>query len=343
MIFRFHLSGISIDDLSDMTLYPKILAVDEEKVIDFKYVRHSPKLYRQTGIDEQKDDVKSDGSLKLHVGRVHMVVMYKMGIDIQHFLEPFVKPGIIIGLFHLAKHKLIEKISLVKSCSTKLHLSLNIHAPTLLLPQKLASPNLIILNLGDLSVENFFKEISKASASDSCQMPVIDNILVRFEALQVCRALMTLAGSLELQEPIIEPINIQFDIKRTVGYRGIVTNQYISACSQLLLYQVVGNINNIQINLGQRDLATLLSVWSDNFNDARFIADDMTVFWRPTSPLEPPTPSMLPEDPSVRKLQAFFSQNEQVRKEATVRLTFDGLQLILFNDMDEVGNTIQLQ
>ncbi|RZF33558.1 hypothetical protein LSTR_LSTR008204 [Laodelphax striatellus] len=336
MIFRFHLSGISIDDLSDMTLYPKILAVDEEKVIDFKYVRHSPKLYRQTGIDEQKDDVKSDGSLKLHVGRVHMVVMYKMGIDIQHFLEPFVKPEIIIGLFHLAKHKLIEKISLVKSCSTKLHLSLNIHAPTLLLPQKLASPNLIILNLGDLSVENFFKEISKASASDSCQMPVIDNILVRFEALQVCRALMTLAGSLELQEPIIEPINIQFDIKRTVGYRGIVTNQYISACSQLLLYQVVGNINNIQINLGQRDLATLLSVWSDNFNDARFIADDMTVFWRPTSPLEPPTPSMLPEDPSVRKLQAFFSQNEQVRKEATVRLTFDGLQLILFNDMDEV-------
>lgn len=72
------------------------------------------------------------------------------------------------------------------------------------------------------------------------------------------------------QEPIIEPINVSLDIKRTVGYHGAVSAHYISTCSQLLLYQVVGVVDNIRINLGQRDLTTLLSVWADNFNDALF-------------------------------------------------------------------------
>ncbi|XP_075226529.1 intermembrane lipid transfer protein VPS13A-like [Lycorma delicatula] len=337
MILRVYLSGLSIDDLSDMTLYPKVLSVEEDKVIDFKYMRHSPRLYRQTDIDAKKDDVKSDGSLKLHVGRVHVIVLYKMFIDLQHFMEPFIRPNVIIGLAHTAKRNFMEQLTNLKTCNTRLHLSLDLHAPSLLLPQKLASPNLIILSLGDLSVENFFKEVSSTLPSDSGPVPVIDNILVRFEQMQLCRALMTLAGSLEVQEPIIEPINVSLDIKRTVGYHGAVSAHYISTCSQLLLYQVVGVVDNIRINLGQRDLTTLLSVWADNFNDALFF-DDMTGCWRTTSPPppDPPTPSVPVEDPSVRRLQAFFSHNEQVRREATLNLTLDGLQLYLFNDIDEV-------
>jgi hypothetical protein len=55
-----------------------------------------------------------------------------------------------------------------------------------------------------------------------------------------------------------------------------------------------------------------------------------------TSPIEPPTPTNPAEDPAVKKLQAFFCQTEQVRRESSIRLTLDGLQLYLFNDMDEV-------
>jgi hypothetical protein len=54
------------------------------------------------------------------------------------------------------------------------------------------------------------------------------------------------------------------------------------------------------------------------------------------SPIEPPTPTNPAEDPAVKKLQAFFCQTEQVRRESSIRLTLDGLQLYLFSDMDEV-------
>lgn len=51
--------------------------------------------------------------------------------------------------------------------------------------------------VGDLSVENFFKEVS-ASAFDTT-VPVVDNILVNLDSLQLCCAVMTLAGSLHIQ------------------------------------------------------------------------------------------------------------------------------------------------
>jgi hypothetical protein len=57
-----------------------------------------------------------------------------------------------------------------------------------------------------------------------------------------------------------------------------------------------------------------------------------------SSPIEPQTPTNSAEDSAVKKLQAFFCQSEQVRRESSVRLSLDGLQLYLFSDMDEVSN-----
>lgn len=64
--------------------------------------------------------------------------------------------------------------------------------------------------VGDLSVENFFKEVthlpyvmSGSSSSVPGEVPVVDNVLVRLESVQVSRAVMTLAGSLEIQVRLV--------------------------------------------------------------------------------------------------------------------------------------------
>jgi hypothetical protein len=61
----------------------QILTIEEDKVFDFKYVRHSPKLYTQSDLGSNKDDVKSDGSLRLHIGRIHVILLYKLLVDLQ--------------------------------------------------------------------------------------------------------------------------------------------------------------------------------------------------------------------------------------------------------------------
>jgi hypothetical protein len=45
-------------------------------------VRHNPRLYK-TNIDARKDDVKSDGSIKVYIGRVHITILCNILLDFQ--------------------------------------------------------------------------------------------------------------------------------------------------------------------------------------------------------------------------------------------------------------------
>lgn len=63
---------------------------------------------------------------------------------------------------------------------------------------------------------------------------------------------------------------------------------------------------------------------------------EVTNNWHSSLLLGPSSPTVASEDQAVRKLAAFFSHSEQVCKEVSVNITFDGLQIYLFSDMDEV-------
>lgn len=71
----------------------------------------------------------------------------------------------------------------------------------------------------------------------------------------------------------MEPVSLRLDIKRMVAYHNTLNSlpapasPYMQAATQrdLLLYEIHGGLDAVRINLGQRDLATMLAVWSDNF------------------------------------------------------------------------------
>ncbi|XP_073981480.1 intermembrane lipid transfer protein VPS13A-like isoform X2 [Rhodnius prolixus] len=343
MVLQFYISRITVDDLSQMTLYPKVISVEDEKVIHFKYIRHSPRFYKNVEIETNKDDVKSDGSLKVRIGRLHVVVITKMIIDLQNFIEPLIRPELISSFFHAVGRSCKEKISSLQTCGTRLHLALDVHTPSFFFPQKVSSPNLIIVSLGDLVIENFFKE--KSAPVEVAEVPVIDNILIRLNNIQVCRSVMTLTGTLQAQEPIIEPFSIKMDVKRAVNYNDMKAVTMLirsSACRiypqtnpQILLYELEGVIDTVRINIGQCDLSTIISIWLENFNSGTFL-NEIYNNWASLSCDAFGSPAQTEEDQAVRKLQAFFSQEEHVRKETSARFTLDSIELFLFNDSDEI-------
>ncbi|CAH0753058.1 unnamed protein product [Diatraea saccharalis] len=161
--------------------------------------------------------------------------------------------------------------------------------------------------MGDLTIENFFKQVNTGQdVSSPGQAPVIDNILVKLVNVTLSRAVMTLAGTLEVQEPIIEPISARCDLKRAVGYTqlaGCTSNRELLALEADVL------LDSVLLNIGQKDLATILAVWSDNLSEANYIGSIV-----PSSPVE-----TAPTDVSVKKLQAFLAQGEAIRKEAVLR------------------------
>lgn len=111
MVLRAHLRSILAEDLIDDTLYSKvidyiiffyciiyilciniyiffkfylkILTTDEDKVFDLKYVRHIPRLYKCSDIDTNQDDVMSDGTFKLSIGRINCVIISKILYDLR--------------------------------------------------------------------------------------------------------------------------------------------------------------------------------------------------------------------------------------------------------------------
>lgn len=71
-----------------------------------------------------------------------------------------------------------------------------------------------------------------------------------------------------LQEPILEPISVRCDLKRAVGYTQVASS---SVYRDLLLCEADVVMDVVTINLGQKDLATVLAVWSDNLSEGHYI------------------------------------------------------------------------
>ncbi|XP_060801512.1 intermembrane lipid transfer protein Vps13 isoform X2 [Amyelois transitella] len=307
MIFKLYLSSLQLDDLSETTLYPKLIWPDEDKVLELKYVRAAPRYY---GPPQQ---LQAHGQLKVYLGRLHVVLFYCVLHHLQQFLEPLMSSSCGSGVT-TAERVVTEKIFAARHDTTRLSLAVEIHAPVLLLPQKPSSPNLLVLNMGDLLVENFFKQANlHQEATSPNQNPIIDNILIKLVNITFSRAVMTLAGTLEVQEPILEPVSIRCDVQRALR-RDIALEADVIA-------------DTVIINLGQKDLATIFAVWTDNLSDSHYIGSLVP----PSSPVEAPM-----TDASVKKLQAFFAQGETIRKEAVLRFTLEGVEFKLFSDMDEV-------
>ncbi|XP_046422194.1 vacuolar protein sorting-associated protein 13A-like isoform X1 [Neodiprion fabricii] len=335
MILRLHLRGLTVIDLSDMTLYSKIVTVDEDKVLDFKYVRHTPKLYKCSDIDARQDDIKTDGSLKVSLGQINIIFISKMIHDCENFFKPFTYL-IPRTLLSSLSDSLLLNVKKLKHSAIKLNLSLNLHGPTFLFPQKKDAPSLLVFDTGILTIENFFKteELSMQSNvnGSSSESIVIDNTLIELKSVTLSRAIMMLSGNLESQEPILEPVFIRLDLNRKIDHKTAMAlgsyNQCICQCD------LKGTIDVILVNIGHRDLASALSIWEDNISKIITIGTNPPL--EENVLLQPIAPNVTSDDTTVRKLEAFFSQNEHPFCEISLKLLLEGLQLNLFSDTEEM-------
>lgn len=343
MVLRAYLTGLAMDHLAEVTLYTRILTVDEDKVFEAKYVRHAPCLCQSSdmgplsGVHLRSDaSVASDGSLRIHIGRIQVTLLYKLALQLRRFMEPLIPSGrarvMILNRIHDAT---VGRIRNALASGSRLQLGLYIHGPTVLLPQKTASPNLVVVHTGELTIENFFKE---------CNGLIIENILIRAEGATIVRAVMTLASSLEMQEVMLEPLSIRMDVKRAImgPPRSAVP---VSVIPKPPPWEIDCVIDAIKITVGQRDLSTLLAVYADNVSEGLFVelspdtSGSKLLDSEPVSP--PPSPvNGIEEDAdtneNVRSLEVFFCQGEAKHKEITVRVLLEELQLSLFSDCEEL-------
>jgi len=116
---------------------------------------------------------------------------------------------------------------------------------------------------------------------------------------------------------MVESLGIRLNIKRNTRNS---TNR--------LLYWINGGIDNVQINLGQKDLATFLQVWADNFEYGHCIEEILYM-------MTPHIYSIL-EDQDLKKIQVFFNHETSIH-EIDFKFSIDRVQIALFANSDEVN------
>ncbi|KAM7249006.1 hypothetical protein ACFE04_004047 [Oxalis oulophora] len=299
LILRMFLATLSIDDISNTSLYPKVLTVDDGKLIEMKYDRRTPRAGK-TNLELNQNDLKSDGQFKFHLGRVNVVLLYKLIVDTEKFFSPFISKHLISRGFRLIGKKISRFFGYLRFFSDKILVSIDCQLPTLLIPQHASSPNLLIFNTGDLTAENFFKEIHKEEYHTYKTSPVMDDTLIKMDAIFVSRGVVNLNGTIIVQ---------------------------ISEDEALTTFDINMTLNKVNIHLGQKNLNTLNLIWRDNVRKTlNFLETDngkKISFTRK-------------EEADVRKLQAFLYQSESNRKDLVLRANFDGVELCLYRDIDEV-------
>ncbi|CAL7940918.1 unnamed protein product [Xylocopa violacea] len=334
MVLRAYLRYLSVEDLNEDTLYSKLLTTEEDKVLDLKYVRHIPRLYTCSDIDTKQDDVTSDGTFKLSIGRLNCVLICKVLYDLKYFLAPFSTAKYCLGLKNYLIKKLMIGIEEFKKNATKLHIFIDIQGPIFLLPQRKDVPSLMVLNTGILSVENFFKKVDqsvqniKIPTNDTNNQLIIDNILIKLNNITVSRAIMTLTRDLEIQEPIVEPVHVHFDVKRKTEYRSAMEFQTYG------LFNIQGSMDFVYINLSQRDLTSSILVWKENVS--KIILFKNMCINEAQSVMQAQLKEINQEDVMVKKLEDFLTHNENSVCEINMKLSWDGLQINLFLDSDEI-------
>lgn len=95
-----------------------------------------------------------------------------------------------------------------------------------------------------------------------------------------------------------------------------------------------GAIDIVNINLSQRDLKSLISVWQDNISKIPLLKKVETEDRISTQDSQ--KNANHDDDVMVKKLENFLTHNETALCEVNIKLTLEGLQLNLFMDTEEV-------
>ncbi|RZC35875.1 vacuolar protein sorting-associated protein 13A-like, partial [Asbolus verrucosus] len=302
-VFRSYLSNINVEHLSEITLYSKVLSTDEDKVFELKYVRYATHL--QKNDISNREEMSTGGSFKFQLGQIHLTLLYKLIVQIQRFivnLEAISYINQIIDILYNA----VTSVTDTLKANTKIHIAINVCGPILLFPQKSSSPNVMIIDTGELNVENFFKEYGNDT---------MENILLKWTGLTITRGVMTLVPSLEMQETLIEPMNLNFDIKR-----------YTNIKSAQKFWDIDGALDCIQITLGQRDISTILSIYKDNIGEGKIVDLFPNQIKSPTD--------RVGVDETVKTLEAFFCEPKQ--KNIVAKFSLEEITLLLFFDSGEL-------
>ncbi|NXC36667.1 VP13A protein, partial [Campylorhamphus procurvoides] len=240
------LKNIVIVDSDETALYKKALYITEKEVFNFRMISY---VNATDGIAYTNMDVV-DNRIYLTVGCIQVLFVNKFVSSILAFINNFqaAKEALTEATVQAAE----KAATGVKERSSRLALDINIKAPVVIVPQSAMSENVLVADLGLITVKNRFR-IAKTRTRYTLP-PVIDSMTVKLSELKIYRSCYE-HGSLHTEIQLLQPVNLEVVVERNLAAAWY---------SDVPDIAISGLLKPMNLILSQEDITTILRTLNEN-------------------------------------------------------------------------------
>ncbi|XP_065103684.1 intermembrane lipid transfer protein VPS13A isoform X1 [Paramisgurnus dabryanus] len=248
-----NLKNIVILDCDKEALYKKAVSIVDKEVFKF----HMVNLVDATEGDAYMDMHIVDTSVTLSVGCIQVIFLNKFVSSILAFVNNFQEAkNALAEVTAQAAEKAATGVLELAERSTRISLDVNIKAPVVFLPQSSVSHNVIVADLGLVTVKNHFEIVS--SPTHTKIPPVMDIMAVGLSDLKMFRTTFS-DGKFKDEIQLLKPVNMDLSIKRNLS-----ASWYHSIPD----IQINAHLKPMSLILSQEDLTIVLKTLSENLSES---------------------------------------------------------------------------
>ncbi|XP_077331018.1 intermembrane lipid transfer protein VPS13A isoform X1 [Lithobates pipiens] len=246
------LKNIAILDSDSGALYKKAVYIIGHEVFNFKMVS----FVGATEGDAYTNMGVVDSEITLTVGCIQVIFVNKFVSAILAFVNNFqaAKEALTDATVHAAE-KAASGVKELAQQSFRLHLDINIKAPVVIVPQSSTSSDVLVADLGLITVKNTFSLVTPKIRSNL--PPVVDCMTVKLSNLKLYRTVYE-KGSLISEIELLQPLNMDITIERNLAaawYNDIPD------------IKIIGHLKPMSLVLGQEDLTVILRTLNENLGE----------------------------------------------------------------------------
>ncbi|KAM6329243.1 intermembrane lipid transfer protein VPS13A isoform 1-T1 [Alca torda] len=243
------LKNIIIVDSDETALYKKALYITGKEVFNFRMISY---VNATDGIAYTNMDVV-DNRIYLTVGCIQVVFVNKFVSSILAFINNFqaAKEALTEATVQAAE-KAATGVKELAERSSRLALDINIKAPVVIVPQSAMSANVLVADLGLITVKNQFF-IAKTKTRYNLP-PVVDSMTVKLSELKLYRSCYE-QGSLQTEVQLLQPLNLEVAVERNLAAAWY---------NEVPDIEISGRLKPMNLILSQEDITTILRTLNEN-------------------------------------------------------------------------------
>ncbi|XP_042276726.1 vacuolar protein sorting-associated protein 13A isoform X1 [Thunnus maccoyii] len=247
-----NLKNIVILDCDKDAFYKKAVSIADKEVFAFRMVNYTD----ATEGDAYLDMSKVDTAVTLTVGCIQVIFLNKFVSSILAFINNFQEAKEALAEVTVqAAEKAASGVKELAERSTRIALNVHFNAPVIFLPQSSSSTNVIVADLGLLSVKNCFAK--QPFKGDAKIPPVVDIMTVRLTDLKMYRTTY-INERFQGETQLLMPVSLDLEIQRNLS-----SNWYHIIPD----IEITAHLKPMSLLLSQDDMTVVLRTLSENLSE----------------------------------------------------------------------------